>query len=201
MNTIPNNEIVNATIEELKKHNINVVLVDNKENALKTILDKIPAGSEVANGSSTTLSEIGYIDYIKQNGAKYNNLNEKTLLETDSVKQSELRRKSVTADYYLASVNAITQQGQLVAVDATGSRVTAFPYAAKNLILVAGVSKITENLDSAMKRIREHVFPLEDKRMQGAYGMGSSFGKWVIIDNEVNPNRITLILVKEVLGF
>jgi hypothetical protein len=113
-----------------------------------------------------------------------------------------LRRKSLTdADYFLASINAITEDGRLIAVDATGSRVGAFPFAAKKIILVAGEQKIVTDLEAGMKRIKEYVFPLENERMKKSYGMGSTFGKWVIIEREFIPQRITLILVKEKLGF
>ena len=88
-----------------------------------------------------------------------------------------------------------------MACDASGSRGTAYPFAAKNLILVAGVQKITTTLDEAMKRVREYVYPLEDERAKKAYGMSSTTGKWVIIEREIIPNRTTLILVKEKLGF
>jgi hypothetical protein len=77
---------------------------------------------------------------------------------------------------FLGSVNAITQAGELVACDASGSRVGAYPFAAKKLVLVAGIQKIVPTLEDAIKRIREYVYPLEDKRAMKAYGMHSSQG-------------------------
>ena len=141
------------------------------------------------------------MDYLKSGGHGWKNLHEEILKENDVAKQMDLRRKSVTAEYFLGSVNAIAKTGELVACDASGSRVTAYPFAAKNLILVAGEQKITSNLDEAIKRVREYVYPFENERAQEAYGMNSTTGKWVIIEREVIPNRTTLILVKEKLGF
>jgi hypothetical protein len=112
-----------------------------------------------------------------------------------------MRRKSVTADYFISSVNAVTEDGVLLAVDATGSRVGAMPFAAKKLVLVIGAQKITKNLEEAIKRIKEYVLPKENKRAMEAYGMGTIFGKWVIIEKETSPSRIKVILVEESLGF
>lgn len=200
--TLPNEKIIEQTKAALEKHGMDVEVVEKKEHALEWIKKHIPKGAKVMNGSSTTLSEIGFIDYAKSNTHGWDNLHETILKEQDWGKQSELRRLAlVDADYFVASVNAVTQNGELVAVDNTGSRVGAFPFAAKKLILIVGAQKITKDIDEAMKRIREHVFPLEDKRMMGVYGMGSGYGKWVIIENEKTPNRIQVILVKEKLGF
>ena len=188
-------------VEAIKSRGINVIVVDNKEQALEKIIELIPKGMEVSNGSSTTLNEIGFIDYLKSKKHGWRNLHEEILKEKDIAKQMDLRRKSITAEYFLGSVNAIAKSGELVACDASGSRVTAYPFAAKNLILVAGIQKITKNLDEAIKRIREHVYPLENKRAQEAYGVSSTIGKWIIIEREIIPNRTTLILIKEKLGF
>ena len=198
---IPNDEIVLKTIENLKSRGFNVILVKTKSEALSVIKKLIPSGSEVMNGSSTTLNEIGYTDLLKSGNHSWKNLHVEILKEPDKNKQADLRRKSACSEYFLASVNAISMNGELVACDASGSRVTAFPNAAKNLVLVAGIQKITDNLELAMKRVREYVFPLENERAKKAYGMGSNTSKWVILEKEFTPNRINLILVKEKLGF
>ena len=198
---IPDEKELKQTIDNIKSRGINVILVNSKSEALEKIKEFIPKGASIANGGSTTLEQIGFIDYLKEGSHGWKNLHEEVLGEKDNVKQADLRRRMVTADYFFGSVNAISRNGELVACDATGSRVTAYPFAAKNLILVSGYQKITNNLDDAFKRVREHVFPLENERAKKAYGMGSTFGKWVIIEHEIFKNRTTLILVKEKLGF
>ena len=199
---IPNNEIIEKTISALKNHRIDVILVDTKKQALKKILKNIPKGSKVMNGSSTTLIQIGFSDLLKSGNHKWKNLHEDILKEPDYAKQSDLRRKALTeTDYFLSSVNAITEDGKLVAVDFSGSRVGALPFAAKNVLIVAGANKIVPNLEGAFDRIRNYVINLENERAMKVYGMKSGFGKWVIIEKEAVPNRIKLILVKETLGF
>ncbi len=200
--TIPNLDVINKTVDAIKNRGINVILVENKKEALDKLKSIIPPSSKIMNGSSTSLIEIGFTDYLKSGNHGWVNLHDEILQEKDWVKQSDLRRKAIVdADYFLGSVNAISEDGQLVAVDASGSRVGAYPFAAGKLILVAGVQKIVPNLETAMKRIREYVFPQEDERAKKAYGMGSALSKWVIIEREANPQRTTLILVKEKLGY
>jgi hypothetical protein len=198
---IPSDTTLTKTAEAIKARGITVITVPDKAAALANVRALIPKGAEVNNGSSTTLIEMGFVDYLKSGTHGWKNLHEEILKEKDSAKQGILRRKATSAEYFLGSVNAISSNGELVACDASGSRVTAYPFAAEHVVLVAGAQKITKDLEAAMRRVREYVFPLENERAQKAYGVGSAFGKWVIIERESVPNRITLILVREKLGF
>lgn len=189
------------TASAMKKRGFEVEVVDSEKEALEALVGLIPKGAEVMTGSSTTLNQIGFVDWIAEEKDHRVNLQAKVWGENDEEKRSLLRRKSVAADYFVSSVNAVTEDGVLVAVDATGSRVSAMPFAAGKLILVIGSQKVTKNLEEAMTRVREHVFPLENERAQKAYGMGSTFGKWVIIEREVAPKRVYVILVNKELGF
>ena len=197
----PSDQEIHETIKNVQDRGIIVHLVKNRKEALEKIKELIPKGAEVMNGSSTTLIEIGFVDYLKSENHGWNNFHESILSEKDPQKQGDLRRKADTSEYFLASVNAIAKTGELVAADASGSRVGAFPFTAKNLILVAGINKITNNLDEALQRLREYAYPLENVRAKEAYGMGSMIGKIVIMNKEMFKGRTTLILVKEKLGF
>ncbi|MEK7110070.1 MAG: lactate utilization protein [Patescibacteria group bacterium] len=199
---VSSDKTIEKTISALKNHGINTILVENKKQALKKILENIPEGLKIMNGSSTTLIQIGFSDLLKSGNHKWKNLHEDILKESDYGKQSDLRRKALTeTDYFLSSVNAITEDGKLMAVDFSGSRVGALPFAAKNVLIVAGANKIVPDLKGAFDRIKNYVINLENERAMKVYGMKSGFGKWVIIEKELNPNRIKLILVKEALGF
>lgn len=198
---LPGDAVVEKTADAIRTRGIEVIVVDSRKEALGKIMNIIPAGAEISNGSSTTLHEIGFIDYLKSGRHKWRNLHDEILKEKDGKKQAELRRKSVTAGYFLGSVNAIAMTGELVACDASGSRVSAYPFAAERLILVSGIQKITPTLGDAMRRVREYVYPLEDARARKAYGSPSAIGKWVIIEKEMFKGRTTLILIKEKLGF
>ena len=200
-NTIPNDAALAETVQNMQGRAFDVSVVDTREQALDAIIKMIPQGATVMNGSSTTLQEIGFVDYLQKNEHDWQNMHTSLLAEKDPAKQRDLRRASVTADYFLGSVNAIAQTGELVAADATGSRISAYVFPARHVIIVSGTNKIVPTLADALARVRKHVYNLEDERAKKAYGFGTSLGKLVIIEKEALPHRLTVILVKEKLGF
>ncbi len=107
----------------------------------------------------------------------------------------------VTADWFVSGVQAIAGTGQVVGCDKTGSRVGAFPSAACHLVLVSGTNKLAPTLDDALRRCREYALPLENQRAERVYEAPSWIGYIVVIEKEFVENRITLILVREQLGY
>ncbi len=194
-------KMAESTAKAIKERGIEVFVVNNGKEALEKIKGMIPGGAEVMNGTSATLTEIGFMDYLNSGKHPWKNMQDKVAAENDPQKRADIRRAASAAEYFLGSVNAISENGELVSVDASGSRVSAYPFAAKNVILVAGTNKIAKNLEEAIKRVKKHVFPLENERAKKVYGSGSTLGKWVIIEREFQKGRIRLILVKEKLGF
>ncbi len=200
-NALPSSEVVRLTTRAIEGRGIQVIPAADGDAALSALKKIIPSGAEVMRGSSTTLAEIGFEDYITGGKSGWIDLHAVITTENDDKKRTELRRKSVTADYFISGANAIAQTGEIVACDASGSRVGAWPFAAGHLILVVGMNKIVPDLESALMRVREYAFRLEDARAKRAYGTPSSIGKCVILANERNVGRITLILVREALGY
>jgi len=141
-NIIPSDEVIKKTVTALKKRGFTVFLVENKADALEKTKELIPElNEEVMTGSSTTLYQIGFMDFYLSGEPNWNCLGPTVFNETDPETQQTLRRKSETADYFIASVNALTEDGFLVACDRSGSRVSAYPFAAKKVILVVGAQK------------------------------------------------------------
>jgi L-lactate utilization protein LutB len=200
-NTIPSAETIDRTVKAIEKRAITVIVVDSGEEALRVIKSIIPHGVTVMSGSSTTLIEIGFEDFVAEGESGWKSLREEIFSENDEAKRTELRRKSVSAEYFVSSANAIASTGEIVACDASGSRVGAWPFAARHLILVVGINKIVPTLHQAFDRIKEYAYPLEDVRARRAYGPGSMIGKCVVLAGERNPDRTTVILVKESLGY
>ncbi len=199
-NTLPTDEQLALTVENLSKRGFVVTVVGTKVQALEKVKELLPKDTDVHTGSSTTLDQIGAIEWIKNNPhIKY--WSPLIWSENDPEKRKEVRRNAVSASYVLGSVNAISMDGQLVAVDGSGSRVGSYLFTAENLIIVSGINKIVPTLDDAFKRVREFVFPKEDERATQIYGRGSSMNKWIIFEGEITPNRVKIVLVKEELGF
>ena len=101
----------------------------------------------------------------------------------------------------LGSVHAVTETGSLLAASSSGSQLAPYAAGAGRVILVVGGQKIVADVDAGLRRITEYAFPLEDARAMEAYGMHSGVNKVLIINREVVPGRITVVLVDEVLGF
>ena len=200
--TLASKDVVKRTMEALKTRNVNAELVNTKEEALTKINALIPPGKEVMTGSSTTLNEIGFTDMLKSGKHPWKNLKGQILAEKDPGKQMELRKKSVTSEYFLGSVHAVVETGEILIVNATGSSIPSDAYSSDNVIWIVGTQKIVPTLEEGFKRIREYCFPLEDKRMKSIGSPGTTIGKYLIFEKEINKNRkINLIFVNEKLGF
>lgn len=191
------------TVEALKEHNFEPLIVQGRVDALEEIKKMIPQGASLMNGSSRTLEEIGFIEYLKRGEHGWNNLHEMILKEGDKQKQSKLRQESLNSQYYLGSVHAVSETGELVIASASGSQLPHIVYTSPNIIFVVGTHKITQTLDEAIKRVREYVSPLEDERMKSTGAAGTVFSKMLVYEREPewSGRKIRLILVKEKLGF
>jgi L-lactate utilization protein LutB len=200
-NALPSEAVLKKTMKSIENRGVKVVIAENADEALAILKKVIPSGAEVMNGSSTTLIEIGYEDFISKGKSGWSLVHSVITAENNDNKRAELRRKSVAADYFISSANAIAQTGEIVACDASGSRVGAWPFAAGHLILVAGINKIVPTLDDALNRISQYAYPLENARAKKVYGTPSMIGKCVVLSHEKNEGRILLILVREALGY
>jgi len=171
--------------------------------ALARIKELLPKGVSIMNGSSRTLEEIGFIDYLTNGEHGWKNLHDEIFAETDAEKQLELRKYSVVSDFYLGSVHAVTESGEIVVVSASGSQFPHLAFTSPNVILVVGTQKIVSTLAEARERIEEHVFPLEDDRMKGMGYPGTMLGKELVLHKEhpMMGRKVHVILVNEQLGF
>jgi len=197
---LPDKAIAEETVRALNAHGFKAELVSDRKAALDRVRSLIPAGAEVMTGSSATLEEIGLTRALATGDHPWKNLKAQILVEKDREKQMALRRLATLADYFLGSVQAITTKGQLVVGSASGSQLSAYAFGGKNLIIVAGTNKITEGLDEALLRLREHSTPLEDQRMKGLGFPGTYLSKILIYEGERQRN-VHVILVNEKLGF
>lgn len=195
-------EIIKKTVDALKTRNIIVDVAASREEALLKLKNLIPEGKEVMTAGSTTLDEIGFTELLKSGKHPWINLKEKILGEKDPVKQAILRKKSVTSEYFVGSVHAVTQDGEILIVNATGSSLPSYAFSSDNVIWIVGTQKIVPALEDGFKRIKEYCVPLEENRMKSIGYPGTTIGKYLIFERETNENRkINLIFVNEKLGF
>lgn len=196
-------EIINKTITALQANGMEALVVQNGTEALEKIKELIPAGASVMNGASKSLEQIGFIDYLKLDNHGWNNLHAGILAEKDPAKQQILRKQATSADYYLGSVHALTQEGELIIASNTGSQLPNIVFNSPNLIFVVGIQKIVPTLADGMKRLEEYVVPLENKNMQEKYGINTMVSKIVIFkkENLKMGRKVRIILINEPLGF
>ncbi len=196
-------QTVAKTAEGLKPRGFEPIVVENGAKALELIKTSIPKGASVMNGASTTLEQIGFIDYLKSGEHGWVNLHAQILAEKDKEKQAQLRKYSVVSDYYLGSAHVITEGGEMVFSSNSGSQMPHLVYTSQNLILVVSTKKIVPTLQDAFDRIDKHIVPLEDQRMMKLYGIGTRRNKTVILHSESEHAKrsVKVLLVNEDLGF
>jgi hypothetical protein len=201
--TVADAEVVAKTSAALTERGFVAHVVNTKEEALAKIKELIPAGASINNGSSVTLSQIGFVDYLKEGTHGWNNLHEAALTETDPAKQAQLRQEAVHSEYYLGSVHALTESGEAVIASATGSQLAPITFTSHNLILVVGAQKIVPTMEAALTRLREHVYPLEDERMKSVGMGGSVMAKILLLEREpaFMSRTVHFIVITEALGF
>lgn len=201
LDELPTDEAVETTVTNLEANGFEVVVADSAEEALETLQSLIPAGASVMNGHSTTLEEIGFIDYLSEGDHEWESLPDEIWSIDDDAKRLAARRESQTADYFLGGINAISQTGELVAADRSGSRIGAYPFAASNVVIVSGVNKIVPTLDDALDRLESVAYPLENERAKEAYGVDSAIAKQLIFRQELEDDRTTVVLIRDQLGY
>ena len=150
------------TIQALKKNNFEGLYVSDSKAALEEVMKRIPDGATVGAGGSVTLTQIGLLDALK-------NRKIQLILPLQQARNDEekleLFRKCFSADVFLSSTNAVTEDGRLYNVDATGNRAGAMFIGPKKTIIVCGVNKIVKDLEAAEKRVREWTAPQNAKRL------------------------------------
>lgn len=191
------------TVAGLAARNIEAIVVADGAAALEKIKELVPAGASVMNGASKTLEQIGFIDYLKGGAHGWRNLHAEILAESDPETQARLRRESVLSDYYLGSVHALAEDGQIVVASNTGSQLPHLVYTSPNIVLVVSTKKIASSLEEALQRLEEYVVPLEDARMMEAYQAHTKESKLLVIKHEPEflGRRFRVILVGESLGY
>lgn len=199
-NKLPDDQAITNTIRALKTNGIDAMLVENGLKAKEKVLDLLPKGAEVMNMSSVTLETLGIDKEINESG-NYNAVKPKLMKMDRQTQALEMQKLGSAPEWAVGSVHAVTEDGKVLIASNSGSQLPTYAYSSTHVIWVVGIQKIAKNLDEGIKRIYEYVLPLEDKHMKQLYGMGSNVSKLLIINKEIVPGRLTVIFVKEKLGF
>jgi len=201
-----NELLAQKVIKGLGTRNMTGYYAKDKEEALQIALSLIPEGSTSTMGGGTSVVEIGLVKALKEGNYNFIDRNE-----------AEDRRAAMLmaydADVYLASSNAITEDGVLVNIDGNGNRVSSIAYGPKKVIFIVGMNKVCNDIDGAMKRARNVAAPINNQRFGGnnpcvktgacadCKSPDTICCEFLITRYSKHPGRIHVILVNDSLGF
>lgn len=203
-------ERVNRTLKNLKQRNMEGFFVKD-DNELKELLKElIVENSVVGVGDSVTLFETGVIDFLRNGNYIFL---DKCREGITSKEKKSIYIQNFSADTFMCSTNALTENGELYNIDGNGSRVAPMIYGPKQVILVTGINKIVKDIEEAEKRVRNYSAPIDAKRL-GKDTPCTSLGYCVdckspnricndftIIRGQFIKGRIKVIIVREQLGY
>ncbi|HCK67542.1 MAG TPA: hypothetical protein DHW49_14875 [Anaerolineae bacterium] len=197
---VASEEQIKRTAQALEANGIKTLIAENAEDAKRLFFELVPEGSEVFLGSSVTLETLGIQKEIDTSG-RFDALRPKMFAMNRETQAREIRKLVGSPDYAAGSVHAVTEDGHVLIASNTGSQLGAYANSAGKVIWIVGAQKFVKDLNEGLKRINEYVVPLEDEHMQALYKINTNLSKLLIINKEVKPNRITMIIVKEKIGF
>lgn len=196
-------------IEALQKRNMNGYYFETSQEAILFIQNFIKPTSTVSWGGSMTLHESGIIDAVKTMDLV---CLDRDMADTVQARH-QIAQKALSANYYLTSTNAITLDGKLVNIDGNGNRVAALIFGPDNVIVVAGMNKVSLDETDALSRVKNIAAPANTVRLNQNTPC-SHTGKChnclvddcicshTVITRRCNrANRIHVLLVGEVLGY
>ena len=195
-------------VKNLKNRHFDAYYCETKEEALEMALSLIPQGDTVGWGGTVTCQQIGLLDAVRNGNFRAIDRDACTTME----EREEAMRKALLADTFLTSANAISLDGQMVNIDGNGNRVAAIVYGPKQVIVVAGMNKVEDNLDAAITRARTVAAPMNQQRfgLPNLCGATGSCGdcktetcicNHILITRHCRPvGKIKFILVGEDLG-
>ena len=192
-------ETIQRVAGKIRERNIEVIVVDDGDQAREIVLERLPEKGEVHSAKSKTLQEAGIFDLI-QDENHYDSLRSRYLKMDRKTQAREIRKLISAPDFMLGSVNAITEDGILVATSASAGQIGPYASSAGKVILVVGSQKIVPDLETALKRIHTYVLPWEDAQVRQVLHIGSFIGKTLLIEHEWIDGRVTVIMVRQPIG-
>jgi len=214
---------VERTITALKKNNMEALYIPTMDEILPTVQSLLNAGEKVAVGGSVSLAETGVLDLLRSGEYTFFDRHKKGLSKGEI---DQVLLDSFTADTYFASVNAVTEHGELYCVDGFSNRVAAMLYGPKQVILIVSWDKIVPDLKAAVVRVKQIAAPANSVRLgyetycktQGkclnprcsddnlmALGAGACentiCSNYVVFSHQKFPKRIKVLIVGESFGY
>lgn len=210
---------IQKTGENLQKNNMEFYYAETKNDVLPIVESLIKKGDTITNGGTVTMAECGLSELLKSSDYNYLDRTGKSREEVE-----EIYIKAYSADVYISSSNAITENGVLYNVDGNSNRISAIAYGPKSVIIIAGYNKIVKDLKEAEIRVKREAAPINCVRLDcntyckekgecvslskperqfsdGCSGDGRICCNYLISAQQRQKGRIKVIIVGEVLGY
>lgn len=195
-------------VKNLRNRHFDAWYCDTKEDALAKVLELIPEGAKIGWGGVLSAQQIGLFDALRSGNY---DLLDRDLCKTQEERE-QMMKDALFADVFLTGANGLSLDGQMVNIDGTGNRVGAIIYGPKKVIVIAGMNKVCDTMEEAVKRAREVAAPLNMMRFMkdtpcaatGKCGDCKAEGcicNQIVITRHCRPvGRIKFVLVGEQLG-
>ena len=196
-------------VKALQKRHFEAYYCASKDEALKQVLALLPEGSTVGWGGAVSAAQVGVQEAV--NAGNYNVIDRDQF--SDPAEKLRCMRECFDADYFITGANAISLDGQMVNIDGNGNRVGMIVYGPRNIIVVAGMNKVCQSIEDAVKRARTVAAPMNQQRFgqpnpctcTGVCAdclTETSICNQILITRNCKPaGRIKFVLVGEELGF
>lgn len=204
------NEVLGKrVVQALESRNMEAYYVETKEEAVKKALELIQKGSTISMGGAASVKECGLYDAVSSGDYVFY---DRDRVNTQEEKE-EIALRAFSVDWFLGSVNAMSENGVFINIDGNANRVAAYAYGPKNVLLIVGMNKIVKTEADAMSRARNEAAPVNAQR----FGIDTPCSKNGTCFDCRNPQciccqilttrfsrikgRFKIILVDENLGF
>jgi L-lactate utilization protein LutB len=155
-------KLAEKCVNNLKKHDFDAHFVSSAEEARSLILEMVSGYETFGFGGSDTTRSLGVLEELESKGKTiYDHWVKGHNLEEDL----ELRLQMGRCDCFFTSANAISAEGEIVNVDGVGNRTSAMAFGPRKVVIVAGMNKVTHDIDSALRRVREIAGPMRAKSL------------------------------------
>ncbi len=177
-----------TVIKNLAARNIEGYFFENSADAVKAILEMMPEGSSVTWGGTETFKETGMLAALQAGNYRLIDRSKATTPEEHRKMYGEM----VMADYFFMSSNAITLNGELVNIDGNSNRVGLLVHGPRHVMVLVGMNKLTDDVESAIKRIRTYACPANAKRLNRSTPCGTIGKCGECYSNECMCNQIVI---------
>lgn len=192
-------ESIQRAAKALRAHNFTVEVFDTPAEARAYVNSILPKDQSILTASSETVRLSGLDEDINRSG-KFNAIRPQLEKLDRNTQRAEMRRLGAAPDVVVGSVHAVTEDGRVVAASASGSQLGTYVYGAGRVIWVVGSQKVVPDIETAMRRVQLYAYPKEDIRARERYGMPSALLKVLTVNGDW-PGRVTVVLVREPIGF